>query len=365
MKSIIVTLLLLLITLPSAEAKDCALLLAAPPRPLPVITPDRAFQAYMEDLLADVILETEDLLVLKEGLEQGFVPNPITDAVIFRNSEAHVHVDAFQARIERGNLSVGEQLRWVDEQIAKREYNRERQRVTREETREITLEDRFLRGRMVAIKGGSFTMGSPEGETGRFNNEKQVKVTLSPFAMMDAPVTQQMWVAVMEGNPSKFVGLERPVENVSWNEVQKFIKKLNKQLGLRGEKGYRLPTEAEWEYAARAGTETAYFTGNNDPKGLEDYAVCDAKATAPVRSKGPNGYGLYDMSGNVWEWTQDWYHVELKGGDDPVQTGKSTYRVIRGGGWDSYAQYLRSAYRPIDYPGYGFSNVGFRLVMSL
>ena len=127
--------LLLLFTLPAHGDEDCALLLAAPPRPLPVVTPDRAFQAYMEDLLGDVILETEDLLVLKEGLEQGFVPNPITDAVIFRNSEAHVHVDAFQARIERGNLSVAEQLRWVDEQIAKREYNRERQRVTREETR--------------------------------------------------------------------------------------------------------------------------------------------------------------------------------------------------------------------------------------
>ena len=160
LKSIIVILLSLLLPLPS-EAKDCALLLAAPPRQLPVVTPDRAFQAYMEDLLADVILETEDLLVLKEGLEQGFVPNPITDAVIFRNSEAHVHVDAFQARIERGNLSVAEQLRWVDEQIAKREYNRERQRVTREETHEITLEDLFPKARMVAIKGEVSPWGVP------------------------------------------------------------------------------------------------------------------------------------------------------------------------------------------------------------
>ena len=172
MKTLAAISLFLLVALPS-EAKDCALLLAAPPRPLPVVTPDRAFQAYMEDLLADIILETEDLLVLKEGLEQGFVPNPITDAVIFRNSEAHVHVDAFQARIERGNLSVGEQLRWVDEQIAKREYNRERQRVTREETRELTLEDLFPKARMVAIKGGDFTMGSPAGEVGRKDNENK------------------------------------------------------------------------------------------------------------------------------------------------------------------------------------------------
>ena len=345
-------------------AKDCALLLAGSAPPASRDHPDRAFQAYMEDLLADVILETEDLLVLKEGLEQGFVPNPITDAVIFRNSEAHVHVDAFQARIERGNLSVGEQLRWVEEQIAKREYNRERQRVTREETRELTLEDRFLRGRMVAIKGGSFTMGSPEGRVGRHDDEKEVKVTLSPFAIMDAPVTQEMWMAVMGENPSKFVGSERPVERVSWNDVQEFIKRLNGQLGLKGEKGYRLPTEAEWEYAARAGTETAYFTGNNDPKGLEEYAVFGAKQTAPVRSKDPNGYELYDMSGNVWEWTQDWYHVELKGGDDPVQTEKSTGRVIRGGSWFNFAQYLRSASRYDAYPDDGDDSVGFRLVMT-
>ena len=362
MKSIIVTLLLLLITLPSAEAKDCALLLAAPPRPLPVVTPDRAFQAYMEDLLADVILETEDLLVLKEGLEQGHIPNPITDAVIFRNSEAHVHVDAFQARIERGNLSVGEQLRWVDEQIAKREYNRERQRVTREETRELMLEDLFPNAKMVAIKGGDFTMGSPEGEVGRRDNENQVKVTLSSFEMMDAPVTQEMWMGVMGGNPSKFVGPERPVENISWNDVQEFIKRLNGQLGLKGEKGYRLPTEAQWEYAARAGTQTAYFTGNNDPKGLEDYAVFDAKATAPVRSKDPNGYGLYDMSGNVWEWTEDWYHPVLKGGDDPVQTERAQYRVIRGGSWSGNARGLRSADRGNGIPGNGYYYVGFRVV---
>ena len=353
-------LLLLLLALP-AHAKDCALLLAAPPRQLPIITPDRAFQAYMEDLLADVILETEDLLVLKEGLEQGFVPNPITDAVIFRNSEAHVHEDAFQARIERGNLSVGEQLRWVNEQIAKREYNRERQRVTQEKTHEITLEDLFPEARMVAIKGGDFTMGSPEGEVGRRDNENQVPVTLSPFAMMDAPVTQQIWMAVMGGNPSSFVRAEHPVKNLFWNEVQEFIKRLNMQLGLKGEERYRLPTEAQWEYAARAGTETAYFFGD-DPGELEKYAVFDADGTAPVRSKDPNGYGLYDMSGNVWEWVEDWYHPVLNGGDDPVQTTASTFRIIRGGSWDDYARHLRSANRDYVNPRFRRNYVGFRLV---
>ena len=364
MKTFAAILLLLLVALP-ARAKDCALLLAAPPRPLPVVTPDRAFQAYMEDLLADVILETEDLLVLKEGLEQGFVPNPITDAVILRNSEAHVHVDAFQARIERGNLSVGEQLRWVDEQIAKREYNRERQRVTREETREITLEDLFPKARMVAIKGGSFTMGSPKGEVGRKNNEKQVSVTLSPFEMMDAPVTQEMWMAVMGENPSHFVGLERPVEKVSWNDVQEFIKRLNMQLGLKGREG--LPPADGGSVGVRrpGGDGDGVLYWGRPKRELEEYAVFDAKATAPVRSKKPNPWGLYDMAGNVWEWTQDYWNSELPGGDDPVQTKKSAFRVIRGGSWYSNAQSLRSAYRYYDFPDDRHSNIGFRLVMSL
>ena len=322
----------------------------------------------MEDLLADVILETEDLLVLKEGLEQGFVPNPITDAVIFRNSEAHVHEDAFQARIERGNLSVGEQLRWANEQIAKREYNRERQRVTREETREITLEDLFPEARMVAIKGGSFTMGSPEGEVGRRDNENQVRVTLSPFAMMDAPVTQQMWMAVMGENPSRFVGLTHPVEQVSWHDVQEFIKRINQQLGLRRKKGYRLPTEAEWEYAARAGTQTAYLTGE-DSKGMEEYVVLDVDRTAPVRSKDPNPWGLYDMQGNVMEWVEDWYHKELQGGLNPLPEQElSAVRSIRGAGSSFFRKDsgLRLATRHSTLPCNYFNIIiGFRLVRPL
>ena len=217
--------------------------------------------------------------------------------------------------------------------------------------------------KFVSIRAGTFTMGSPSTESGRWNNETQHQVTLTrDFEMMTTEVTQKQWVEVMGNNPSYFKGDDRPVESVSWNDVQDFITKLNqKNDGYT----YRLPTEAEWEYSARAGSTTAYSYGDGEGS-LGEYAWFygnSGSETHAVATKKPNSWGLYDMHGNVWEWTSDWYgSLSTSSVTDPTGASSGSYRVIRGGGWSSYAQYLRSAYRNYWEPGNRINNVGFRLV---
>ena len=242
------------------------------------------------------------------------------------------------------------------------------------------------------IEAGSFMMGSPVDEKYRDDDESQVQVTISrPFEIMTTEVTQKQWVQVMGYNPSRFKSPEHcddyeqdmcpnhPVEQISWNDVQRFIGKLNEVLGLTDCDGtpastsgcYRLPTEAEWEYSARAGTTTAYFFGNNIMvlffNHLKEYAWFNDNSngrTHKVGLKKPNPYGLYDVYGNVWEWTEDKYKSSLPGGVDPLNTSGSK-QVSRGGSWHSFAPSLRSAFRPRGHLIYGSSRTGFRLVRTL
>ncbi len=240
----------------------------------------------------------------------------------------------------------------------------------------------------VYIPPGEFMMGSPEDEPGRYDDEKQHKVTLTKgFYMQTTEVTQGQWKAVMGDNPSSFkdCGDDCPVENVSWDDVQEFINKLNLDsarfsVGERS-RTYRLPTEAEWEYAARAGTATAYFWGDkadcsrmmyeNDPGSSEDKCVeyirkkgLTPDSTAPVMSYKANSWGLYDMHGNVWEWCHDWYGDYASGSvTDPIGPNSGSNRVRRGGSWDDNARACRSAYRNGDSPGLRLSGLGFRLVL--
>ena len=242
------------------------------------------------------------------------------------------------------------------------------------------------------IEAGSFTMGSPSGERGRKLDEKQVQVTISkPFEIMTTEVTQSMWVKVMGENPSKFKSQEHcddhdfandmcpnnPVEMVTWEDVQEFIRKLNEALGLKGCDGtpnsakncYRLPTEVEWEYVARAGTTTAYFFGN-DPQNVGNYAwyyhnLGNKKGTHKVGLKPANPWGIHDVYGNVFEWVEDMYARTLLGGEDPFNTAGSL-RVFRGGSWDMFGEHtLRSAFRYFGFPDYRYGSVGFRLVRTL
>lgn len=161
--------------------------------------------------------------------------------------------------------------------------------------------------KFVPIPAGTFQMGSPKSETGRFSDETQHPVTITqPFEMQTTQVTQSEWEKVMGNNPSRFKGSSRPVERVSWDDVQKFISKLNES---QSEYVYRLPTEAEWEYACRAGTTSAYFFGD-DAKDIQQYAWTSVNSddqTHDVGTLKPNPWRLYDMCGNVWEWVHDWH----------------------------------------------------------
>lgn len=217
----------------------------------------------------------------------------------------------------------------------------------------------------VWIPPGSFRMGVPSGPDAQDSETPQHPVTISQgFYLGKFEVTQAQWVAVMGSNPSQFRDLSRPVERVSWDDVQTFIRRLNAQEGVQL---YRLPTEAEWEYAARAGTETAFYWGD-DASLVAEYAWYDAnseKQTHPVGQKRPNGWGLYDMAGNVWEWVQDWYgeqYYKTAPTVDPPGPRTGTSRVVRGGGWHRFVGSMRPTSRDFNRQGGHAPDQGFRLL---
>ena len=325
------------------------------------------------------MLGTDELKKYIKVLEEGRIENPVTEKVSLMKWEAQIHKDSLQEYIDRGGLTVEGQLSWAREKLIEREHSRERRDVTQKSTRNIPLDSVLPFAKMIRLKGGTFTMGSPFTERGRERNENQVEVELSPFEIMDTPVTQSMWYEIMGENPSFYsykeycnnhksmggVGMcpDLPVERVSWNNIQRFLKKLNYSLGLSRKDGYGLPTEAQWEYAVRAGTRTAYWFGD-DPGDLDQYAWYGSNSgnqTRPVRSKRPNPWGLYDMHGNVSEWVRDYHSEQLMGGLNPLQANRSSLHVIRGGNWGSAEQFIRSADRGFGSSGFGSSRVGFRL----
>jgi formylglycine-generating enzyme required for sulfatase activity len=212
------------------------------------------------------------------------------------------------------------------------------------------------------VPAGEFRMGSTDGNDG----EKPVHtVRISqPFYLGIHAVTQGQWEAVMDNNPSRFTGdPNRPVERVSWEDAQAFIGHLNTR---EGHTRYRLPTEAEWEYAACAGSTTLYYFGDDSSR-LGEYAWYGENAggqTHPVGTLQPNAWGLYDMHGNVWEWVQDWYSTyTTEAVTDPQGPASGSSRVLRGGSWSDGAWHCRSAYRDCA-PGYRSDNLGFRLLRT-
>ena len=220
----------------------------------------------------------------------------------------------------------------------------------------------------ILIPSGSFMMGSDPNFGNNHRDESPLhKVSISqPFYLGKYEVTQAQWVAVMGNNPSKFKGRNNPVETVSWHDTQEFITRLNaKEKHAR----YRLPTEAEWEYAARAGTSTTYFFGD-DKNALSGYAWYHdnaSDATRPVGQKQPNAWGLYDVYGNVREWVQDWYEEKYYANSpetDPQGPPSGKQRVDRGGSWGFNAMFCRSAFRGDVLPDSRMGYLGFRLALS-
>ncbi len=231
--------------------------------------------------------------------------------------------------------------------------------------------------KLKLIPAGTFTMGSPIEEDGADEDEKEHQVTISKSYYLGAfEVTQGQYEQVMGGNPSHFqkrVIKKRdssmyPVEQVSWEDAVKFCERLS-ELPEEKKAGrvYRLPTEAEWEYACRAGSKTAFTFGNN-PSGLGAYAWFNGNSdgqTHPVGEKKANAWGLYDMHGNVWEWCSDWYGPDAKSAVvDPVGPRGGAFRVLRGGGWYHGAAFCRSANRHGYFPGIRDQSDGFRVALS-
>jgi formylglycine-generating enzyme required for sulfatase activity len=239
----------------------------------------------------------------------------------------------------------------------------------------------------VRINGGTFTMGSPASEVERNEMEIQHQVTVSSFYMGKYEVTQREWAAVMGSNPSNFKGDNLPVEMVSWFDAIDYCNRRSQREGLtpaytrngenvtwnRGANGYRLPTEAEWEYACRAGTSGPFSTGNNITTNQANYNgnfPYNGNAKGQNRGKtwdagsgAANAWGLYDMHGNVREWCWDRYGTYPSGAQtDPAGAASGSSRVLRGGSWNYYARYLRSAARGSDTPSIRLSYHGFRLV---
>ena len=235
---------------------------------------------------------------------------------------------------------------------------------------------------MVSVEGGTFMMGAPDDDWEANDNEKPAhQVTLSDYCIGETEVTQALWLAVMGSNPSHFSptngyaeNLQRPVENVSWYDCRTFINKLNEMTG----KQFRLPSEAEWEYAARGGKRSQgyKYAGSNDVDAVAWYSdniPSSTEGTAgygtqPVATKSPNELGLYDMSGNVWEWCQDWFG-SYSGEPQTNPTGPvldnypTNFRVMRGCGWTGLPRACRVSYRSSDSPDYDLYIFGLRLAL--
>lgn len=235
------------------------------------------------------------------------------------------------------------------------------------------LECKGVVQRFRFIEAGTFWMGSPEDEGGRSDDETLHQVILSKaFWLADTACTQALWQTVMGNNPAYFKGDQNPVEQVSWEDAQSFIQKLKQQIaGL----SLRLPTEAEWEYACRAGARTPFsFGANISPEQANydgNYPYANAakglyrQKTVAVKSLPVNPWGLYEMHGNIWEWCADGYaEYPSQASTDPSGAPASAYRVLRGGSWDAFGRYLRSASRNLYAPDYRSYRIGFRLALG-
>ena len=226
-----------------------------------------------------------------------------------------------------------------------------------------TLTVNGIKYNMVWVEGGTFRMGATSEQGSEISDEKPVhSVTLSGYYIGKTEVTQALWQAVMGSNPSYFEGDDLPVEQVSWDDCQEFIRKLNSLTG----QNFRLPTEAEWEFACRGGNNSRgyKYSGSNYIDNVAWYDGNSGDKTHPVATKSPNELGIYDMSGNVWEWCSDWYadytsYLQT----NPTGPRSGSARVFRGGCWFGSARDCRSSLRSGNGPSRRFCDLGLRLAL--
>ena len=261
---------------------------------------------------------------------------------------------------------LAEERRREAERRAAEEKRRmeEARRAEEERNRIRTFTVGGVEFKMIRVEGGTFTMGATSEQGGDAVDDEKPShsVTLSSYYMGETEVTQALWQAVMGSNPSYFKADSFPVEQVSWEDCQTFISRLNSLTCQQ----FHLPTEAQWEYAARGGTKSRgyKYSGSNDIGSVAWYGDNSTSRTHPVKLKQANELGLYDMSGNVWEWCQDWYGSYSSGSQtNPTGASSGPYRVIRGGGWHSSARYCRVSYRYYDTPSGRYGNLGLRLAL--
>ena len=344
-----------------------------------MVTSFSEFKTFLSDSgvsNAQLVLELDRLY--KEWKEED-------DFYFFLEEESEADMEKLKAatdEIEFFNLLLGagsrgvsllawrEEERRSEELEKKRREAEERERAKSGRTKTITLPGGATM-EMIYCAPGSFMMGSPEDEEGRYDDETQHKVTLTRgFWLGKYPVTQSQWKSVMGGNPSHFKGDANPVDSVSWDDCKEFIKKINSRFNFTA----RFPTEAEWEYACRAGNGEAYsgtgdldemgwYSSNSDDK--MGWYGADDRRTHPVGEKEPNDWGFYDMHGNVWEWCADWRRsYPTKAVTDPEGPTSGDFRVLRGGCWFAGTRCCRSACRYGDNPSDRGSLYGFRLCCS-
>lgn len=289
----------------------------------------------------------------REHKEKEMYAEQLKATLMSTKQELELRIDAEQRRLAEEKHKA-EEKRLAEE----RKRREEEQRL-----KETTFTVGGVSFKMIRVEGGSFIMGSLDDDKDVWDDEKpRHRVTLSDYYIGESQVTQALWKAVMGNNPSNWKGDSLPVESVSWEDCQKFIDLLKKKTG----KLFRLPTEAEWEYAACGGRKSQGFkyAGGNNINKVAWYNDNSGGMTHPVKQKNANELGLYDMSGNVWEWCWDWYgDYSSSSQTNPMGSSSGSNRVIRGGSWYDIDVFCRMASRGSISPGILDISCGFRLAL--
>ena len=300
-----------------------------------------------------------------DGKMVGTTPEYITDILMGTR----------ELRLEKqGYETVSKKITIIDKEVLNVNEKMERERsglknIVKDSEELVSVGNKVIdvkgiKIEMIYVEGGTFEMGKIEEQDGDvYDDEKPLhKVTLSNYYIGKYEVTQELWKTVIGNNPSCFKGDKRPVENVSWNDCQNFIKELNSLTG----KTFRLPTEAEWEYAAKGGNKSKGFiySGSNNIEDVGWYEKNSRNETHEVGRKKANELGIYDMSGNVWEWCIDWYGpYGSEKQTNPKGPHLGSYRVFRGGSWDFNAYYNKVSFRNYNYQDFFYNFIGFRLIL--